>query len=312
MNYYKKINESDVTLISIYDNHERDKAINLEKLYVSLDDIDKKINYNFKNNKDIKPIKYQGQIKLLLSEIEFFSIIEINKLTPITIVYAGCSPFTHGIKLLEFYKTFDIKWILIDPRPIDVRYKKFKKSIFIKGYLTEDLCKEIIKNNSNIILISDIRSSDNRAVSSTDIYNDQELNNVFVKILKPIYSLLKFRYPFPDVYLDIMIPVPNKCYLQAFSKLDSTESRMLINNKSKLSKSNLEDSIEYEQKFSYYTTHIKRFKIINKDYENMMKEWNCMCYDCVLMFNIFDNFKKINKLTMSLKEIADYFLIDLK
>lgn len=311
---YAKKGMNQDKLISIYDNHERDSNdhINTDKLYFTLDDITQRLKYEENKNRDMLAIKYQGQIKLLLCELEFLAKIDIISLAPVTIVYAGCSPFTHGPKILQFYKDYDIKWILIDPRSIDSKCLKYKNMKYIQSLLTEELCKDISSNNENIVLISDIRASEYESIKSEDIRRDQDLNNMFIKLLNPIYSFMKFRYPFPNQYLDISVPVPNECFLQAFSKYDSTESRMLLSKVDKFITSTLEDSQEYEEKFFYYTSNIKRFKVVNKSLTDNMIGWNCKCYDCVLMFDIFAKFKFTNNLTLSLLELADFFLSSLK
>jgi hypothetical protein len=313
MNYHKKFNDS-TKFLKIYDNHERSKKeISLSKLYISIDDINNRKKYKEKQNKDILPIINQGQLKLLLSELEFLSIINIKNLCKkykkITILYVGCSPFNHGVAMLNFYSKYPIQWVLVDPRPINPKCTKFPKVNFIQSLMDQKLCEEINSKYKNIILISDIRfSGDDTDIKTKDIIRDQNLHNNFIKILKPLYSFLKFRYPFPHVFESMNIPFPNKFYLQAFCKSDSTETRMLLKDVKEFKFSTLEDSKEYEEKCFFYTCNIKRHRIADCELTKVLDGWHCKCYDCLLMFHIFKNFKITHNLESSLISIADYFL----
>jgi hypothetical protein len=184
--------------------------------------------------------------------------------------------------------------------------------IFINNILTEELCIKLQKKYERNILISDIRAPEGEFVVSTDIYKDQELNNSFLKILKPLYSFLKFRMPFIDDYININIPYPNKIYLQAFSKSFSTETRLLVKDANKFKSSNYNQAKKYEERLAYYSFNIKRFKVSNKEYTNILQEWHCKCYDCILMFNIFKKFKTIHKLDKTILEIINFFMLQFK
>ena len=297
-------------MIRFFENHERNKTCNINKIYRTTDDLTETQTYTKGTNHDLKLIEHQGQIKLLLSELEFFAVIDLVSLAPCTVIYAGCSPFTHGFSLVSFYDNIDINWIIIDPRNLNPIYKLPKKATFMKKYVTKELCEELRESiKGSIIFISDIRLSEGGMVKAIDIQRDQNLNNICMDILKPIHSLLKFRYTFPDDHLPIIVPYPHTIYLQAFSKLNSAETRMHVESNFNYRESTLEDSILHEEKISFYSCNIKRCKVVNPKLLNLIKKyrWNCCCYDCVLMFDIMEKFVKVNKIKKHMRDVINYF-----
>ena len=313
MDYYIKRSDNNIEIINLYDVHELDNtsiAINKPFLYYS--ELINRQKYDGTKSPTPNGIQNQGQVKLLLSELFFYSLINLNSLKNVTVIYAGCSPYTHGVKLMQFYKNNkSLRWVYIDPRQIDSRILKYKNVKFIKQYLTKDLCKLLVKRYSNIVFLSDIRDVSNQVVQSGDILHDQDLTIECVKILKPIYSFLKFRYPFPDSYIPIPMPTEYQLFLQPFAKSASIETRMIIKGDTKFKKSTLQDSLEYEEKLCYYNNHIKRHRVSNNYLYTEMKGWHCRCYDCVCMFYIFKMVKDANQLTISELNLAKFFLDNL-
>jgi hypothetical protein len=67
-----------------------------------------------------KTIIHWGQRKLLLSEIEFLTLIGKRGLENATVVYAGAAPGTHIDYLARLFP--DVKFVLVDPAPFSIKH----------------------------------------------------------------------------------------------------------------------------------------------------------------------------------------------
>ena len=63
----------------------------------------------------VKTVVHWGQRKLLLSEIEFLTLIGRNDLRGATVVYARAGPGTHIPQLTRMFP--QVHFILVDPAP---------------------------------------------------------------------------------------------------------------------------------------------------------------------------------------------------
>jgi hypothetical protein len=139
---------------------------------------------------------YWGQLKLLMSEIEFLEIIskEIN-LADYLLVYVGSAPGTHLNLLCLFYP--ELTYLLYDIRKIEVTPGK---NIYMidgeNGMFTDAKIKEVltIADGKPIIYINDMRldTSDERVWA--DMYNQQKWGIM----MNADYMFLKFRLPYGD------------------------------------------------------------------------------------------------------------------
>src|SRR5579872_5210738 len=103
-----------------------------------------------------------GQRKLLLSEIEFFTLYWDPKLIPNPIcVYAGAAPGTHIDMLSKMFPAF--RFELYDPNPFDMKVlgNNDKITIFTgkNGYFTDEMAQKYVGRN-DIFFVSDIRTAD--------------------------------------------------------------------------------------------------------------------------------------------------------
>ena len=216
-----------------------------------------------------------GQRKLFNSELLF--LYQFTK--PMLIIYVGSAPCIH-LALLDkiIYKKFNIRHIyhLYDGRPFNLtgskittdnlKYKIFN-SYFTDAtaniYTNEDVINRkfgIVKDKdyTGVVLISDIRRENIEYM----ILEDQALQMGWVKIIKPIKSLLKFKMPYPSInkaknynYLD------GKIWLQIYAPVVSAETRLEVDGKNiKMKEYNI---IDYEQQMSWYN-NIARLRNLNK------------------------------------------------
>jgi len=216
--------------------------------------------------------KHDGQRKLLLSEVQFLA--EHNGRV---VVYAGAAPSVKGAFLASLFpnRTF----VLVDPnrfniapygnvsvvnarRIQDVNFQQ--PGIFIiNSLMTEDIAKFVVGmvGSNDLLFISDIRTTINDGVASsnnepttTDIVWNMAQMAIWMKIMTPNASLIKFRLPFdsngqlnnPTVAADVekakklgldLGPVmtgarlryfEGKLNLQAWAPASSAETRLVI------------------------------------------------------------------------------------
>ena len=157
-----------------------------------------KLKYYSRNESQKELIIHHGQRKLLLSEIRF--ITKYGHLSD-NIIYAGSAP-GHHIKYLSLLFPKHI-FYLYDPNPFKINETSNIK--IFNEYFTKKLSNEITNKfkNNNFLFISDIRTADYRHMTHIEnekcIDKDNQWQYEWIKIMKPIVSMIKFRLPYPDV-----------------------------------------------------------------------------------------------------------------
>jgi hypothetical protein len=202
-----------------------------------------------------------GQRKLLISEIEFFTIYWDPKLIPNPIcVYAGASPGTHIVMLSKMFPAFIFH--LYDPRPFGI--KATDKIILYNQKFTDEVAVTYA-NRKDIFFLSDIRTSDYRQIAKdiylkygikdfdkfgnpygannivkpakrevdriheTNILGDMNMQQQWVMTMNPEHALLKFRLPYPYTIndkMDTMQYLSGIVYWQPWVGKESVETRL--------------------------------------------------------------------------------------
>eukprot|EP00056_Hartaetosiga_gracilis_P009065 m.129762 g.129762 ORF g.129762 m.129762 type:complete len:566 (+) comp13052_c0_seq1:341-2038(+) len=179
---------------------------------------------------EVKTVEHWGQRKLLLSEIEFLTKYGSGAKK---VVYAGAAPGNH-IKFLSEIMFPDLKWFLVDPAPFEC--EGTEKIKLRQDFFTDELATEL-SQEENILFICDIRSMDSdstRTRQESRVAIDMEWQEKWVRIMKPVASMLKFRLPYsiPDdvegtvssLYLD------GDLHLPVFGGRTTTECRLFVTN----------------------------------------------------------------------------------
>jgi hypothetical protein len=221
-----------------------------------------------------------GQRKLLLSEIQFFTVVnglrptavdglrptDVNGLRPTdvnciqkkkVVLYVGSADGKHIPLLADLFPEID-KWHLYDPRPFAQEVLEHPRLITYNVYMTDQLAHEFADKfaDCDCYLISDIRTFD---ITEEGIEKNQRSQEKWVKIIKPVASLLKFKLPYP----------PNKkykylkgdIYFQVWAPNHSAETRLLVRQPFE----EIEyDCLEYEGNMSYYNVVLRQKH--NSDY----------------------------------------------
>lgn len=202
-----------------------------------------------------------GQMKLFISELQFLMLYPDVEI----IVYAGAAGGRHIPVLSALFPTK--LFVLFDPGNFEILPSK---NIIIRNeFFTEETVKEFSGGKtSNFLFVTDIRSTRNpdKFKFEESIYEDMERQKNWIKDMKPVASLIKFRLTFPldfpkssplyqigktkkQTYLD------GELILQAFEKEVSTEMRLLVDGK------NIRDKVydieEIEQKLFFFNTKFR-------------------------------------------------------
>ena len=223
-----------------------------------------------------------GQRKLLFTEIEFMTkYIPRDKKT--IVIYIGAAPGIHISLLIELFPNID--FMLYDPRSFDKKLYNYKNCKIFKCYFTTEMSINLRNKlkDKNYYLISDIRST----TIEEDIEDDLLLQQEWVKILKPKYSMLKFRLPRNDIkfnYLD------GEVRIQLWSPITSTETRLIVPRNYKMKTWDVQ---KYENQLNYFNT-ITRVQYYPHNYN--IKNFD-HCYDCYGEIYILEQyFKSLNNL----------------
>jgi hypothetical protein len=196
--------------------------------------------------------KHIGQRKLYSSTLYFLTLY--GHLSN-TIVYAGAA-HGHNIGLLSLLFPNHV-FHLYDPGVFKVKINKNIK-IYNQLFTQNDAAKYTDKD---ILFMSDIRVYPDEST----ILQDNKLQHEWVKIIRPIKSLLKFRLPFPDgKYFEENV-LNGKCLysyfkgellLQPWAPHHSTEMRLIVD-KSNIDVDQLYDCIEIEEKLFYHNSETR-------------------------------------------------------
>jgi len=271
-----------------------------------------------------KTLAHYGQLKLLISEIEFLNkIINIDKnIENILIIYIGAAPGIHIKLLYEMFPNFE--YILIDPDKFSediINLSKTNNNINIINKLfyekeTEELKKEY--SNKNIYLISDIRAfSENnyenmgnweiQTKREEDIIENNKLQMKFYDLLKPKLSMFKMRLPFYKEITEIKTIkfLEGEIYYQAYAGPRSTETRIIVQENAKIINYDCELYENNLFSFNYYIRpnfYPNRFTFKEFFIDN--------CYDCYTFTKILEEYCLIfPDKKMELDDQIKYFII---
>jgi cap2 methyltransferase len=244
------------------------------------------------------PNNHFGQLKLLLSEIEF--------LTPyygqeFLVIYAGAAPGLHTLILARMFPT--MKFVLVDPAPsifekivlkehdkkdeypenskeIIKEYEKItrEKIEVRKVFMTPDIAREF-SGREDTLFISDVRVGLQAGVRESGkqhqqrIHTDMVAQQEWVRVMRPRASILKFRLPWWDGntrYLkgDIFLPV--------YGRPLTHETRLIVKHEDGFSSFSY-DNQRYEQQMAFFNQKMRHVYYEEK-----------RCYDCTAFYKIIN------------------------
>ena len=215
--------------------------------------------------------KHLGQLKLFSNELEFLlSFVCDDNMTKKkkVILYIGSGPGNHLNYLTKMFPT--IEWHLFDDH-FDSRLESLKNVMVQVRYFSDDDMgdyKKIYADDPEVdlYLISDIRtltfnSKKRSAEEEAKVLEDLTLQRKWIEYIKPKYSMIKFRVPFP--YPDV-IKLLGKDYIEYFDGIlykqpwsgsSSIETRIVIDNTMREKRYNL---ATYEKQLFYHNKFIRQ------------------------------------------------------
>lgn len=266
--------------------------------------------YERRSGFDKTTIHY-GQRKLLLSEIEFLTLVanelhQTNNRNPVVLVYAGAAPGLHT-PMLTWMFPFIREFVLVDPAKFELDETKMRcKYRLIRECFTDEMAEqlrdEFAKDSTEVLLVSDIRTADHRKLESDEtelrVEEDMTMQMKWHDIMKPYKSMFKFRLPYVGdnknsktsiEYLD------GDIYFQIWEGKTSSETRLMVNR----------DAPRKEYDCVWYEDTLFRFNTVERVlcYEHSIQAPGLdHCYDCRCEVHIFDEFVKAKSVISDLCE----------
>ena len=181
---------------------------------------------------------HAGQRKLLLSEIEFLTLmLEQLKHSPkkLVVVYAGAAPGSH-IPLLQNMFSVIHHWVMYDPRPFCGAIYKMQRRLgddvfsvredFFTSTEAFSLARQFPSHSYDLLFVCDIRRD---AMVADEIKIDMQDQERWCMETEAVGSMLKFRLPFPDEQHDDCVNyLKGDVYLPVWGPRNTTECRLVV------------------------------------------------------------------------------------
>lgn len=212
-----------------------------KNLHMTIGDGDTETPY-FEGSNMRNACKY-GQLKLLVSEINFFNRYwDPNKIPEPICIYVGAADGMHIKALYELYPQFE--YHLYDKRPFSNLLNNIDKIHLHNQYFDNDELQKYKSLAHRIFFMSDIRSlsydNDTRGYKAmmdneNSVYKDMMMQQEWVLNLRPYKSMLKFRLPYKNDYTKTLYPnlkmkyLSGICWLQPWRASTSSELRLIPN-----------------------------------------------------------------------------------
>lgn len=203
-----------------------------------------RLKYRRRTGED-KTVIHWGQRKLFLSELEFLTI---HAVPGAIVVYAGAAPGTHTRYLIELFP--ELRFVLVDPAPFSPKLTDGPRCVLRQEMFTDDIAREFA-GRSDVLFMCDIRSCDVLLVGDEEanakVVDDMQAQQRWHDIIRPIKSMLKFRLQWTPGLTEYLA---GDVYLQAFSRLTSTESRLVPYGHERV----MWDNTKYEDQMFHFNT----------------------------------------------------------
>ena len=194
-----------------------------------------------------------GQLKLLLSEVEF--------LTPfygkhMRVVYAGAAPGVHVPILAEMFGT--MHFVLVDPAPSMISNGEYPNIEVIQAFMTDALAGHfaLLYPSDSLLFISDVRVGAPGGGVESDrahqirVQRDMDAQRGWLEIMRPLCSILKFRLPWSlgskTEYLG------GKIYFPVYGRVLTHESRLIVPKQDIIIGAVSYDNKLYEKQMTYF------------------------------------------------------------
>lgn len=249
---------------------------------------DKSTPYFEKRPHDEMMILKLGQRKLLMNELELYTIFLKKYPRENThVVYAGAAAGFHSTIFAELFPD----WIFhfYDTNPFSEELMKYSNVKIYRSYFLDKDAYTYTNRNYKLIFLSDIRTG----TFEDSVDADMELQKQWCKIMKPELTMLKFRLPWKEGKTSYF---KGDIYTQPRIGPTSTEMRLIFKFKpEEWEKGGIEieyDNSLYNDRCFFYQRHQRcAFHEIN-DFEQISAQilGLCHCNDCWSELEICKNF----------------------
>lgn len=230
-----------------------------------------------RRTEEIKTVVHSGQRKLLIVEVEFLSrFYQPNDV----VVYAGAAGGSHQDILASMFP--QLLFLLYDPNPFSVQPTAQREIYqdFFTIQTAQQLAIRFKQEGRRILFLSDVRRVD-RSLPELEqqnlIVSDLQEQKVWLEILQPAASLLKFVMPYPLPGVPEKIEYLNgTIFLQPWVGPTSTETRLLVLDH----RSVKEYDVKQYEEVLFYHNQITRATYYEAIDGVPPAQTGCHCYDC--------------------------------
>lgn len=234
----------------------------------------------------IKTTIHWGQRKLLLSEIEFLTIIGPRDLRGSLVVYAGAAPGTHMMYLTSLFP--EVEFLLYDPAPFNKQLPGYPMLHTKRQFFTNTRASKIGRRNQhrNVFFISDIRLANPKTMTEDEVEKAVELDMArqmeWHRLIGAKRSMLKFRLPWADGKTQYLA---GDIYLPVWGPQTTTEAR-LITDPDHPHKIVTYNNKHYEMQMMFFN-NVTRHSLFPHDVHGQGLDH---CYDCAAEIHILKQY----------------------
>ena len=168
------------------------------------------------------PCTHWGQMKLLLSEIEFLTPFFGQ---PLQVVYAGAAPGVHLPVLASMFVS--MRFVLVDPQPSMIKNREYSNIVVVQDYMSDALAAEFV--DSSALFISDVRvgagGNESDEEQQDRIQRDMDAQRGWVQLMCPVASMLKFRLPWRSGVTNYL---SGQIFFPVYGKALTHEARLVV------------------------------------------------------------------------------------
>jgi hypothetical protein len=178
------------------------------------------------SRKNAPECTHLGQMKLLLSEIEFLTPFIGRSLR---VIYAGAAPGVHVPIIAKMFGT--MHFVLIDPQSSMILNGEYPNVEVVKGLMTDSLAREFVSGQEDgLLFISDVRmgpplEGETAEGHQNSIQQDMDDQRRWLEIMCPLASILKFRLPWREGVTNYL---SGRIYFPVYGKKLTHEARLVV------------------------------------------------------------------------------------
>ena len=209
------------------------------------------------------PCTHWGQLKLLLSEIEFLTPFYGQSLL---VVYAGAAPGVHLPLLASMFES--MRFVLVDPQPSMMRNGEYPNIEVVRDFMSDDRALEFA--GKHLVFISDVRiggeGGESDEAQQDRIQRDMDAQRRWLERMDPVASMLKFRLPWR---LGVTNYLSGRIHFPVYGKPLTHEARLVVPRGA--------CAVDYDNR--RYEQHMAHFNQVLRPSVQTVFGRSC-CYDC--------------------------------